>query len=276
MHAQGMSWFFAAWVGLASSAPLQQAQAGPPEKAKTVAQAEGGDWLYRIQPGDTLIALTAAYLQDRTSWRELQRVNHVANPLKLPPGSTLKMPVALLRREASVATVIFTQSEASLIRAPNAATPLLDRADLSGTELRLTLPPGRYHYRLASIARGADLGPFGDPQALTMRPIPPTPALSPPEIGDKALSFRWPAAQGAARYKAQWAADVEFKQLLAEPTVDQPALTLPRPGTGSYFLRVQSIDAEGYAGPFGTPQQIDIPRSRWLWLLPLGLLLLVM
>ena len=550
MNAKGLAWALATWVGLASIAPMQ-AEAAPPDKP------DSGDWLYRIQPGDTLFALTEAYLQDRSSWRELQRVNHVANPLRLPPGGTLKMPVALLRREASVATVLFTQSEVSLIRAPNAATalqtgtqvqagdrlrtgeqgsislrfvdgsrllvapgsevsieellvygrsaipsmklrlnkgsadskvekssqrpanyelrtpslnlgvrgtefrvqvgddgqsthaevlegvvaagstpveagfgaavtpgqvglqlgrllpapdlsavppkldrlpltinwaaqpeakawraqvfalgdferllldgrfnrpqaawglavelpdgrytlrvraidalgleglatdraftlkarpeppfsrapsadaviygdqldlawtrpvnalnfriqvaespdfakPLLDRADLADTELRLTLRPGRYHYRLASITKDADLGPFGDPQALTMRPIPPSPALSPPEIGDKDLTFRWPAAVGAARYKTQWASDPEFKQVLTESSTDQPTLTLPRPGTGSYYLRVQSVDADGYAGPFGTPQQIDIPRSRWLWLLPLGLLLLAM
>ncbi|MBC7728498.1 MAG: hypothetical protein H7242_12970, partial [Microbacteriaceae bacterium] len=163
-----------------------------------------------------------------------------------------------------------------LAATPDFATPKIDRNDIAATEFRLTLPPCLHHYRLAGIAKGADMGPFSDPQTVTMRPIPPTRALKPPELGDKELSFRWEAATGVARCQLQWASDVEFNNLLAEPSTDQPELTLPRPPTGSYFLRVKSVDAEGCAGPYGTPQLVDIPRSRWLlWLLPVGLLALL-
>lgn len=75
-------------------------------------------WHYRVQPGDNLVALTDAYLQDGASWRELQRVNKTTDPLKLAPGSTLLMPLRLLRREASVAQVVFTQGGVSLLRPP--------------------------------------------------------------------------------------------------------------------------------------------------------------
>ena len=155
------------------------------------------------------------------------------------------------------------------------AAPQLDRSDIVDTETRITLPPGVYHYRLASIAKGDDLGPFGDPQTVTMRPIPPTPALQAPELSDKELNFRWAAAAGAARYQLQFASDAAFKQLLAEPSTDLPALTLPRPAPGIYYLRVRSVDADGYAGPYGSAQQIEIPRSQWPWLLVPAVLLLL-
>jgi len=154
------------------------------------------------------------------------------------------------------------------------AAPLLDRADLNSTEQALNLPPGRYAWRLASIAAGPDQGPFGDAQQFTVKPIPPTPALAPPEIGDKELQFRWAAAPGVARYQLQWASDAEFKQLISEPQTTEPALLLPRPSAGTYYLRVKSADADGYAGPYGSAQVVEVPRSRWYWLLALGLLLL--
>lgn len=155
------------------------------------------------------------------------------------------------------------------------SAPLLDRSDLGTTDTRVDLPPGRYHWRLASIAAAADQGPFGDAQTFTVKPIPPAPPLSPPAIGADELQFRWAAAPGAARYQLQWASDAEFKQLLAEPQADRPELLLPRPPAGVYYLRVRSVDAAGYAGPFGSAQQVEIPRSRWYWLLPLAVLLLL-
>jgi len=163
-----------------------------------------------------------------------------------------------------------------LATAEDFATPLQDRSDLGDTAHALNLPPGRYLWRLASIAAGEDQGPFGDAQAFTVKPIPPTPALAPPAIGDQALQFRWAAAAGVARYQLQWARDPEFKQLIAEPSSEAPELTLPRPEAGVYYLRVRSVDAEGYAGPYGTAQQVEIPRPYWYWLLPLGLLVLAL
>ncbi|MBT9493986.1 MAG: FecR domain-containing protein [Paucibacter sp.] len=154
---------------------------------------------------------------------------------------------------------------------------LLDRRDLTATEFTHPLAPGRYYWRLASIAAGADLGPWGELQSVELRAEPPSPQLAPPELGADTLQLRWPAAQGAASYQLQWARDAEFTQMLAEPGTDHPALTLPKPPPGRYFLRARSVDAGGYAGPYGTTQQVDIPATNWLlWLLPLGALLLVL
>jgi hypothetical protein len=77
------------------------------------AQADGADadWRYRIQPGDTLITLTEAWLAPPHGWRELQKLNRVPDPLRLKPGSTLRMPVAWLRREASVAEALFVKGD---------------------------------------------------------------------------------------------------------------------------------------------------------------------
>lgn len=153
----------------------------------------------------------------------------------------------------------------------------VDRRDLTATELTQQLPPARYFWRLASIAAGADQGPWGDLQSVELRAVPASPQLAPPELGADTLQLRWPAAQGAASYQLQWAQDAEFTQMLAEPSTDQPALTLPKPAAGRYYVRARSVDASGHAGPYGATQQLDIPASNWwLWLLPLSLILLTL
>ncbi|WP_165917545.1 FecR domain-containing protein [Roseateles saccharophilus] len=69
------------------------------------------DWRYRIAAGDTLISLTDAWLAPPRTRRDLQKLNHVADPLHLRPGATLRMPVAWLRREASVAEAVFVKGD---------------------------------------------------------------------------------------------------------------------------------------------------------------------
>ncbi|MFG6460382.1 FecR domain-containing protein [Roseateles sp. DXS20W] len=74
-------------------------------------QAVDADWRYVIQPGDTLITLTDAWLTAPRSWRDLQKLNRVPDPLRLRPGSTLRMPIAWLKREASVAEATFVRGD---------------------------------------------------------------------------------------------------------------------------------------------------------------------
>ncbi|MBL8301374.1 MAG: LysM peptidoglycan-binding domain-containing protein, partial [Ideonella sp.] len=65
------------------------------------------EWRYRVAPGDTLIMLAARYLDDPDNWQSLQRHNQVGDPRRLVPGSTIRIPYDWLRREASVAEVVF-------------------------------------------------------------------------------------------------------------------------------------------------------------------------
>lgn len=154
--------------------------------------------------------------------------------------------------------------------------PLVDRSDLSDTELSLTLPPGAYRWRLASIARradgSADPGPFSELQHFTLRPLPPSPAAEPPEIGERLL-LRWRAVPQMS-YELQWATDEAFSQGLRSWRGPEPQASFERPVPGRYYLRVRSLDAHGQTGPWGTVQQLDVPYPRWFWLLPLGALLL--
>lgn len=64
-----------------------------------------------VQHGETLIGIGAALLQDPADWRKIRRLNRVANPKRLRPGTTLGIPLELMKREAVDAQVTAVQGD---------------------------------------------------------------------------------------------------------------------------------------------------------------------
>ncbi|OGB06479.1 MAG: hypothetical protein A3E25_00425 [Burkholderiales bacterium RIFCSPHIGHO2_12_FULL_69_20] len=162
---------------------------------------------------------------------------------------------------------------------PDFVAPLLDRADLRAPEFTLALPPGAYHWRVASIVGDSDQGPFGDAQSFTQRGLPTSPVMSPPQVHEGGLLFRWPAPAAGQRVQFQFAADAGFEQVLLDQVTTAAEVTVPTPAPGHYHLRARTIDADGVVGPFGATQQVQVPeppRSWWPLLLPLGAVLLLL
>ena len=128
---------------------------------------------------------------------------------------------------------------------------------LSTTEALLPLPHGRWHWRLASLTASGHQGPWGDPQ--TVQLLPPPADVPPPAIGETHLSFRWSAEPGQS-HLFQLARDREFQQALTSVRTEQAEAQVPRPPTGgTWWVRVQSTDPDGYVGPFSSPQKIVLP-----------------
>ncbi|MDT9000737.1 FecR domain-containing protein [Paucibacter sp. APW11] len=153
-----------------------------------------------------------------------------------------------------------------------------DLPALSGASHTLSLPPGRYHWRLAALAAdagvfGGEQGPFGDAQQFELRPLPPAPPPAEPQLDGDHLQLRWGAQAGVARYELQLADDERFTLGLQTLNTEQAAISLPRPAHGRHYLRLRGFDADGQAGPWGQVQLIEVPWPRWPWLLPLLLLL---
>lgn len=159
---------------------------------------------------------------------------------------------------------------------PAFTSPLLDSDALTETTRTVSLPPGTYHWRVASIAADGDLGPFGDAQSYTQKPEPPSPALEPPESGAGGLVFRWQAPAPGQKVRFQVATDSAFGQIVLDETTDAAQTLLKDPAPGTYHLRARTLEADGFEGPFGAAQQVEVPRSPWWWLLPGGLLLLLL
>ena len=138
------------------------------------------------------------------------------------------------------------------------------------------LAVGTYHWRLATLDANGEQGPFSDVQTFEYKSIPDSPALEAPAIGANELALRWVAGASGLRYQVQFAEDADFNSVLIDRTTEEPRLTIARPTSRTYYLRVRAIDATGYAGPYGQTQRIDVPPgSYWPLLIPLGMLLLI-
>lgn len=136
------------------------------------------------------------------------------------------------------------------------------------------LPPGEYFWRVRSVradGAGADAGPWGDAQRFTLRPVPSDPM--PPTVDAGSLSFAWPAEPGQ-RFLFQLAQDAAFERVQVEQRLDEPRVTVPRPTGGTYYMRVQATDADGFVGPFSRTQTLQVPERMPWWLLLFALPLL--
>ncbi|EON19792.1 hypothetical protein C265_10311 [Cupriavidus sp. GA3-3] len=122
------------------------AHAGP-------AGAEGADFIYLVEPGDTLIGLASRYMASEQGWRTLQRLNGVADPYRLVPGSRLRIPLSQIPEQAASARVVhvagavrangrpvqagMTLDETTRIETPAGGSVTLELPDRS----RVTVPP---------------------------------------------------------------------------------------------------------------------------------------
>ncbi|RZJ05484.1 MAG: hypothetical protein EOP39_20025, partial [Rubrivivax sp.] len=118
-----------AWLaaGLLMSGGLAHAQASAGADA---------DWSYRVQKGDTLITLTRSWLAAPRTWRDLQKLNRVGDPRRLQPGRLLRMPVAWLKQEASVAEAVFVKGDVQRQRGTASEALTSGSSLLSGDRVR--------------------------------------------------------------------------------------------------------------------------------------------
>ncbi len=155
---------------------------------------------------------------------------------------------------------------------------LVDNGDLEGSRFVPASPlkPGVYHWRLATVDAAGEQGPFSDVQSFEYKAIPDSPQIEAPAVDKNAMTFRWKSAGEGLKYQFQLAEDEHFSTLLLDQTVNEPGVQISRPPSRRYYFRVRAIDETGYAGPFGTTQQIEVPPgSYWPLAVPLIFLLLV-
>ena len=104
------------------------------------------DLTLSIATGDTLIGLSQRYLAQPTRWPELKRLNHVADDLRLKPGTSLRIPLAWLRWTERPADIIHVQGTVQGSTGPLAVGMQLKAGDTfdTGTAgvLTLRLPDG--------------------------------------------------------------------------------------------------------------------------------------
>ena len=77
--------------------------------------AHSQEWLYTVRPGDNLWSISTDYLIHTDYWSRLQTLNGVADPMRLPPGMKLRIPIAWLKRLPAKVRVLSVQGEAHVV-----------------------------------------------------------------------------------------------------------------------------------------------------------------
>ena len=135
--------------------------------------------------------------------------------------------------------------------------------DTASIRLPDPLPPGDYAWRIRSVDASDKTGPFGDSLAFTVRPLAEVTTIDTAAATDThGVTFRWQAGQPGQRYRFQMSRTPDFRKLEVDMRVDQAEVTLPRLRSGTWYLRAQTIDVDGFEGPFPAPQQVEVP-CRW-------------
>lgn len=137
------------------------------------------------------------------------------------------------------------------------------RRDTSETRLSVPLEAGTFQWRVASVAQDGRVGPWSDPMPLSVRPRQGTPTLV--EVDRAQLHFVWPAV-GGARYEYELATDPAFSQRVASGDSDASQTAIARPKGGVYYMRVRSVDPDGFRGSWSGAQRVEVP-SDFPWLL---------
>jgi len=81
------------------------------------ALAQEKEWLYIVSPGDNLWDISQLYLKDMGKLPELQRLNQIKRPRRLPPGMQLRVPISWLKVQPAVVSVQHVQGAVYVDRA---------------------------------------------------------------------------------------------------------------------------------------------------------------
>lgn len=224
-----------------------------------------GDYVLRVR------AVDARGLEGRDAYHQFRLHARPEPPFLIQPAhqsAVLEKSLAFEWSEPQNAATYHFQ----LAEDENFSTLLLDMADY--TRPRLTpdrpLEPRHYYWRVAVRDSSGRKGPFSDPQLFRLQP---TPQLQPPEVTADAMTFRWSAGLPGQKYEFQLAKDAAFEEIVVAAQVAEPQLTVARPVSGIHYLRIRSIETDGYVGPYGPVQRIDVPpASHW----PYGAVILLM
>jgi len=169
------------------------------------------------------------------------------------------------------------QSEAShyavmISQAADFSSVIYFNPEVKGNSITLpdSLAPGHYFWRIFSVSAHEGAGPFSD--TMPFRVPYPGPLLEGTEIEKDELTFAWRAPAEGQHFHFQFARDAAFTEIIHDEMTMAARVTVKNPGGGTYYLRTKTIEADGFQGPWGTPQIIEVPRDMPYWLLILLLL----
>ncbi len=141
-------------------------------------------------------------------------------------------------------------------------------AESVSTDSSMKLPDiedGDYFVRVSAIDKYGLEG-LAETHAVTLKgragkaAAPGAPFVA--DSGDKNITLRWPAQSGQ-KFMLQVARVPDFTWLLFTNHTAMPEARLPRPAFGTYYARVQTVNADGSASPY-SPASSFIVTDQWV------------
>jgi len=139
---------------------------------------------------------------------------------------------------------------------------LLDKTHINTTTYtQENLAQGQFFWRVATIDMSSgqpDQGPWSDVKQCLVLPPQQAPAAS---QGQDGMNFSWSGEAGQT-FVFDVSASAGFETVLLHAETAEPHASFPLPPAGVYYARLQSIEADGYRGPYSPAQRIVVER-RW-------------
>ncbi|HRA81036.1 MAG TPA: FecR domain-containing protein [Thauera sp.] len=137
----------------------------------------------------------------------------------------------------------------------------LDAGDEASVTLGDEVPSGNYFWRVAVSTAAEGRGPWSDTQRF--RRPPAGPAAEAPEVDGDTLRLRWRAGNADDRYQVELSRTADF--VAPEHAFDTaiPEASIDQPEPGTWHVRIRTQEPGSPPGPWGTPQQIEVPHNHW-------------
>lgn len=81
---------------------------------------EASEWIYRVQPGDSVWDISRNLLKDWRQWKHIVALNHIDNERTIPPGSLLRIPRQLVWEQP--ARILVQDVVGAVLRLPAGAS----------------------------------------------------------------------------------------------------------------------------------------------------------
>lgn len=142
-----------AWGVVASGWPAASLFAQPAPVSAVAPSASLDEWTYAVRPGDSLWALSREYLRSVAHWRRLQIRNRVADPMRLAPGTRLRIPFDWMKVRPAPARVVDVRPGTLLLRGAAGPTALEAGAEIQPGDVLTTAGDGSAMVEFADGSR---------------------------------------------------------------------------------------------------------------------------
>ena len=74
------------------------------------------EWVYSVVEGDTLSEFSQKHLYKTSYWKQLQKINNIADPKRIPENTKLRVPLAWIKSQPTSAVAVAIEGDAQIFK----------------------------------------------------------------------------------------------------------------------------------------------------------------